>query len=95
MNLQTAPGKATIARLMRTEGRYRMTIASAEFVQLPKERRPRPPKSGPCFRQTSFDHQYFIQRFDANHCHAVYGDWVEDLVMIAEMLGIDVEILGE
>jgi L-fucose isomerase len=96
VNLQTAPGKATIARLMRTEGRYRMTIASAEFVQLPKEKEAETTKEWPhVFARLPFDHQYFIQRFDANHCHAVYGDWVEDLVMIAEMLGIDVEILGE
>ena len=47
------------------------------------------------FAKLPFDHQIFLDKFDANHCHAVYGNKVEELKMISEMLDIDVEILGE
>jgi len=35
----------------------------------------------------------FLNKFDENHCHAVYGDHVEELKMICEMLTIKSEIL--
>ena len=96
VNLMTKPGKATIARLNRTEGKYRMTIIPTEFVELPEEKMAETTKEWPhVFAKLPFDHQIFLDRFDANHCHAVYGDHVESLKMICQMLDIDVEILGE
>ena len=76
----TKPGKATIARLNRTEGKYRMTIIPTEFVELPEEKMAETTKEWPhVFAKLPFDHQIFLDRFDANHCHAVYGDHVESL----------------
>ncbi|NPV52375.1 MAG: L-fucose/L-arabinose isomerase family protein [Firmicutes bacterium] len=96
VNLMTRAGKATIARLNRTEGKYRMTITPAEFVELPREKMKETTEEWPhVFAKLPFDHELFIQQFDANHCHSVYGDHVEDLKMICSMLGIEVEILGE
>ena len=96
VNLMTAPGHATIARLNRKEGRYRMTIIPADFVTLEEEKMAETTKEWPhVFAKLPFDHQIFLDKFDANHCHAVYGDKVEELKMISEMLDIDVEILGE
>ena len=87
---------ATIARLNRKEGRYRMTIIPADFVTLEEEKMAETTKEWPhVFAKLPFDHQIFLDKFDANHCHAVYGDKVEELKMISEMLDIDVEILGE
>lgn len=96
VNLMTAPGHATIARLNRSEGKYRMTIIPAEFVELPKEKMSETTVEWPhVFAKLPFDHQIFLDKFDANHCHAVYGDKVQELKMICDMLEIDVEILGE
>ena len=96
MNLMTAPGQATIARLNRKEGRYRMTLIPAEFVTLPEEKMKETTEEWPhVFAKLPFDHQIFLDQFDANHCHAVYGDKMKELKMICEMLEIDVEILGE
>ena len=96
VNLQTKPGKATIARLCRSEGKYRMVIIPCEFVKLPKEKEAETTKEWPhVFAKLPFDHKVFLDRFDANHCHAVYGDQVEELKMICKMLKIDVEMLGE
>ena len=95
VNCMTKAGKATIARLNRTEGKYRMTIIPAEFVELPKEKMAETTKEWPhVFAKLPFDHQIFLDKFDANHCHAVYGDQVEDLKMICRMLEIDVELLS-
>jgi len=95
VNLMTKAGKATIARLNRNEGKYRMTIIPAEFVELPEEKMAETTKEWPhVFAKLPFDHQIFLDKFDANHCHAIYGDWVEELKMICQMLDIDVEMLA-
>lgn len=96
VNLMSAPGQATIARLNRKEGKYRMTLIPAEFVTLPEEKMKETTEEWPhVFAKLPFDHQIFLDQFDANHCHAVYGDKMKELKMICEMLEIDVEILGE
>jgi L-fucose isomerase len=95
VNLMTAPGHATIARLNRKESRYRMTIIPADFMKLPEEKMKETTEEWPhVFAKLPFDHQIFLDNFDANHCHAVYGDKVEELKMICKMLDIDIEILG-
>ena len=100
MNLQTKPGKATIARLCRrkrgNEERYYMTIIPCEFVELPKEREKLTTMEWPhVFAKLPFDHNIFLDRFGANHCHAVYGDHVNELKMICKMLDVDVEMYNE
>lgn len=96
VNLQTKPGHATIARLNRYEGKYRMTIIPADFVEMNKEKEAETTKEWPhVFAKLPFDHNIFLDKFDANHCHAVYGDKVDDLKMICEMMNIEVEMLGE
>lgn len=100
VNLQTKPGKATIARLCRrkrgSEERYYMTIIPCEFVELPKEREKLTTMEWPhVFAKLPFDHNIFLDRFGANHCHAVYGDHVDELKMICKMLDVDVEMYNE
>lgn len=96
VNCMTKPGIATIARLNRNEGKYRMTIIPVEFVSLPEEKMAETTREWPhVFAKLPFDHSIFLDKFDANHCHAVYGDHVESLKTICGMLGIDYEILGE
>lgn len=96
VNCMTAPGVATIARLNRSKGRYRMTIIPTEFVTLPEEKMAETTKEWPhVFAKLPFNYEIFLNKFSANHCHAVYGDHTEELKMICRMLDIDVEILGE
>ncbi|MDP4092922.1 MAG: L-fucose/L-arabinose isomerase family protein [Bacillota bacterium] len=95
VNCMTKAGKSTIARLNRTEGKYRMTIIPAEFVELPREKMAETTVEWPhVFAKLPFHHSIFLEKFDANHCHAVYGDHVEELKMICKMLDIEVELLG-
>lgn len=96
VNCMTHPGKATIARLNRKEGKYRMTLIPAEFVTLPEEKMAETTMEWPhVFAKLPFDHNIFLEDFDANHCHAVYGDHIEDLKTICSMLNIDCEVMGE
>jgi L-fucose isomerase len=94
VNFMTKAGKATIARLQRNREKYRMTIIPAEFVELPREKMAETTKEWPhTFAKLPVDHQVFLQKFDSNHCHAVYGDYVDELKMICEMLDIEVELI--
>lgn len=96
VNLMTKEGHATIARLNRKEGKYRLTIIPADFVELPEKKMDETTMEWPhVFAKLPFDYQIFLDQFDANHCHAVMGDVVEELKMICEMLNIEVEILGK
>lgn len=96
VNMMTRAGKATIARLHRSQGKYRMTIMPAEFVELPREKMKETTEEWPhVFVKLPFSHEVLIQKFDANHCHAVYGDHVRELKMICDMLGIAAEVLPE
>lgn len=96
VNCMTHPGKATIARLCRKEGKYRMTLIPAEFVTLPEEKMAETTLEWPhVFAKLPFDHNIFLNDFDANHCHAVYGDHMEELKIICSMLNIDYEVMGE
>ncbi len=96
VNCMTKAGTATIARLNRTCGKYRMTIIPIEIIELPKEKMAETTPEWPhVFAKLPFDHNVFLEKFDANHCHAVYGNCIEELKMICRMLDIEVEILGE
>ena len=95
VNCMTKAGTATIARLNRTKGKYRMTIIPAEFVELPHEKMAETTIEWPhVFAKLPFNHSIFLDKFDANHCHAVYGNHVEDLKIICKMMDIEVELLG-
>jgi len=94
VNCMTKAGQATIARLTRMGDKYKMVIISAEFVELPPDKMAETTKEWPhVFAKLPFDHTLFLDRFDANHCHAVYGDHVGDLKMICKMLDIEAEVL--
>ncbi len=94
VNCMTKAGQATIARLTRMGDKYKMVIIPAEFVELPPDKMAETTKEWPhVFPKLPFDHTLFLDRFDANHCHAVYGDHVGDLKMICKMLDIEAEVL--
>ncbi len=93
VNLMTKAGKATVARLCRDDKKYRMVMFTCEFVELPRETMKETTEEWPhVFAKLPFDHDLFLDQFDANHCHAVYGDHVEELKTICKMLDIDVDI---
>lgn len=96
VNCMTAPGEVTMPRLNRYKDDYRMTIIPGEIVTLPEEKMEETTKEWPHnFVKLPFDHRIFLNKFSSNHCHAVYGNCREELIMICKMLRIDYEVLGE
>ncbi len=83
-------GPVTLARLSRVTGEYVLHIArGTAFVQDTKtfkEARDRWPHA---FVQLEGDTDLFIQHLRSNHMHMVYGDVVEALLDLCEILGID------
>ncbi len=93
VNFMTKAGTATIARLNRYLDDYRMTIIPTEFIEVPREKMAETTKEWPhVFAKLPFDYKVFLDKFDANHCHGVYGDYLEDLKIICKMLDISTEM---
>ncbi|MDQ6662542.1 MAG: L-fucose/L-arabinose isomerase family protein [Chloroflexota bacterium] len=95
-----APGQATFARLTRRNGVYWLAILRGEFVQYDAD------KNMQLMRQTdlAWPHAFarftcsadeFMATYASNHIHAVYGDWVQELRTVAELLGIEAHVYGE
>ena len=91
VNCMTKAGSATIARLCRVKGEYRMVLFPVELVELPEEKMAETTKEWPHnFAKLPFSHELFLEKFDANHCHAVYGDLTHEVEMVCKMLNIEV-----
>jgi L-fucose isomerase len=93
-------GKATFARLTRPNGKYWLAILLCEFVQYHAE------KNMSLMKQTdlAWPHAFtrfacsadeFIATYASNHIHAVYGDWVEELRTVADLLDIEARVYSE
>jgi L-fucose isomerase len=37
----------------------------------------------------------FLASYGSNHIHAVYGEWVDELRMVADLLGIETQLYGD
>jgi L-fucose isomerase len=92
-----APGRVTLARLTRHDGRYVMTIVPAEFVDFAARNH-----EIAAISQDNWPHAFarfdcsvetFIEYFHCNHIHGVYGDWVRELEMVCRVLGIESRVL--
>ena len=91
-----APGEVTIARLMRKDGKYWMAILPAEFVDLGNRAEEKAEAS-----QIEWPHAFarlrvpiadFLSTYGSNHCHAVYGDYVKELVDFCRISEIDYHV---
>lgn len=94
-----APGKVTLARLTRRNGRYWLAILPGEFIELPREEAERKAEAiqvnwPHAFTRLAVGPEEFLAEYDSNHIHGVYGDWVEELVWLARMLGITYRVFA-
>lgn len=85
----TRPGRVTLARLGRNNGKYEMLIAPAEAVMFPREKlretiweRPHAYFNLLCNRQEFFESVF------SNHIHMVYGDYTDELMEVCKVLNI-------
>jgi L-fucose isomerase len=94
-----APGKVTLARLARRNGQYWLAILPGEFLELPREEAERKAAATQvnwphAFARLAVGPEELLAEYDSNHIHGVYGDWVEELVWVARMLGITYRVFA-
>lgn len=94
------PGKVTLARLVRKNGKYWMAIVPGEFIGFPKEKALQlgltTTPEWPCaFTRINASADEFLSEYPCNHIHGIYGDWVDELKFIAKILKIDYKLFGQ
>jgi L-fucose isomerase len=92
-----APGRVTLARLARKNGRYWMAIVPGEFVEFPRE--VSLAKGATCtpewpiaFARLQCGADDFLATYPCNHIHGCYGDWEKELLQVATLLGIEARV---
>jgi len=92
-----APGRVTLARLTRDDGRYVMTVVPATFVDFGERNH-----AIAAISQDNWPHAFaafdcsidtFIANFNCNHIHGAYGDWVRELRTVCDVLGVECRVL--
>ena len=83
------PGKATLARLSVKNGRHCMSIVAGEVIPMPEQVRASVPHAFPCAQVRTGLTKDFLQSYDSNHIHLVYGDYIQALQLFCGMTGID------
>jgi L-fucose isomerase len=92
-----APGRVTLARLTRHDGRYVMTVVPAEFVDFGRRNH-----DIAAISQDNWPHAFarfdctvetFIANFHCNHIHGVYGDWTHELELLCGVLDLEYHVL--
>ena len=92
-----APGKATMARLARKDGRYWMAIVPCEFVQFPRDLMLQKgstvtPEWPIAFTKLQCSADEFLGAFPCNHIHGTYGNWEQELLHLANLIGIEAKV---
>jgi L-fucose isomerase len=87
------PGEVTLARLTRRNGKYWLAILPAEFILFDEKKNwakaEATTKEWPhAFTRLKVSADEFLATYDSNHIHGCYGNWVEELVLIAKILKI-------
>jgi L-fucose isomerase len=89
------PGPLTMARLARSETGYKMLIFQGETVDLPISQVEGSGANWPhAFVRSPVTIETLVQKMEANHLHAVAGDWTDALVKFCKMCHIDYEVLS-
>jgi L-fucose isomerase len=92
-----APGPMTMARLARKKGKYWLAIVPAEFVEFPREvaeakAATTTPEWPHAFARLRVPPEEFLSTYPCNHIHGVCGEWVNDLLNVAHILGIEAKV---
>lgn len=94
------PGDATFARLTRREGEYWLAIVRGEFIRYDADQNLELMKQTTlewphAFTRFACSADEFLATYASNHIHAVYGDWVDELLAVADLLDIEAHVFGE
>ena len=90
-----APGEVTLARLFRSPAGYRMVITHGETVDLPIGGAVGTSAQWPhAFVRAGFSPDALVQAMEANHLHAVAGDYRAELIKLCRILNVEPVVLG-
>jgi L-fucose isomerase len=92
-----APGKVTLARLARKDGKYWLAVVPGEFVQFPRKVMVAKgatvtPEWPIAFTRLGCAADDFLANFPCNHIHGCYGDWRREWLHVADLLGIEARV---
>ena len=91
-----APGEITLARLARKNGKYWMAIIKGEFITVkPEKLNEISPEWPQGFAKLSGDSQGLISSLGSCHLHAIYGNYVNELIDICNLKGIDYKLFSK
>ncbi|ATL65499.1 L-fucose/L-arabinose isomerase family protein [Nocardia terpenica] len=95
-----APGEFTLARLTRLDGRYRMQVMRGAFETYDAATNEAMMRMSTfewphAFARLRVDAAEFLNRFGANHIHAIPGEHVAELRAVCDLLGIDYDGFGD
>jgi len=91
-----APGEVTLARLYRKNGKYRLALLPAEFIEFSRNIALEKgsivtPEWPIAFARLKVSYEEFLASFPCNHIHGVYGNYIEEWLIIAKLMG-DIEV---
>ncbi len=94
-----AEGEATFARLSRKDARYRLQVTRGRFVQFDDTTNEELMRASTyiwphAFTRLDAPADEFLERFGANHIHAVPGDVTAELEQVCAILDIDFDELA-
>jgi len=91
-----APGPLTLARLTRSPEGYRMVVALGESEALPLDDVTGANPGWPhAFVRLNVSPDEVVETLEANHIHAVAGDYREELLQLCRMLDVEAVSLGD
>jgi len=98
---KAAPGPVTLARLWRKAGRYVMAIIYGEMIEPSPETyqafiEARGSHQLPtAFISVNLDFDTLVDEFGSNHISGVAGNYVQELLLVSQLLGIEAVVFQE
>jgi L-fucose isomerase len=94
VQLKCKEGEVTFARLFRNNGKYEMVIFSGDFIDVPLERLKETCWQWPhAYAKINITPTDLIDAYFSNHCHVVYGNYINELLKVCDLLDIAVKHL--
>ena len=87
-------GEMTFGRLTRTLDKYKMTVFKGNFKKFPPEKLEETCPAWPHgYVEVSIDSNYLIDRYENNHVHGVYGDYIDELKIFCKLKNVEFEVI--
>jgi len=84
----------TFGRLTKVLDKYKMIVFKGNFKEFPLEKLKETCPAWPHgYVEVSVDYDYLIDRYESNHVHGVYGDYIDELRIFCKLKNIEFEVI--